>query len=460
MTPLVRRVAPLAVLAVIMLTLTSSQRIPPAQADLWFHLRLGEEFLHGWGLGSPGSLGRYDTAAWIPTQWLGQVALAWLSVHVGLDWVVVAVGTVVLLVVALLYTSARGQAAPLPSVVAVTLGTLAAAPGLSARPQLLSYLFVVLTTSAWLATWRDGRPRWWLVAIAWVWPMCHGMWPVGLTISIACLVGLALEGRVTGQQYARLAVLPVASLLVTAATPVGLGAFQTLYVAGSRSAYFSEWGPPDFTDFHGIVVCLMLAVIVLAGLRSSAVPWTHALLTLLAMGWAAYSYRTTMVAALILTPLVASALARLVPDNPPLGRRERLAVGTLTLLACSALVPIVTTRPAGSVVPTWVDLRLDAMAPGTRVLNDWDAGSYLLYRHPDLDLVMHGYGDVFTDAEIRRNYDLTQLAPGWDETVSDLDVDAALLDPESRLGYALTHVLEWSVLEGDDDFVLLAPPSR
>src|SRR5690606_37331384 len=95
---------------------------------------------------------------------------------------------------------------------------------------------------------------------------------------------------------------------------------------------------------------------------------------------------------------------------------------------------------------------------GTKVLNDWPSGSYVLASHPDLQLVMHGYGDVFTDAELARNAELVRTEPGWDDVVAGLDADVALLDPDTSLGYAVEHQLGWTRIEGDDDFVLLQPP--
>ncbi len=52
------------------------------------------------------------------------------------------------------------------------------------------------------------------------------------------------------------------------------------------------------------------------------------------------------------------------------------------------------------------------MPPGTKVLNDWALGGYLMWRYPQLDLVMHGYGDTFTTAELTRNNDLLLTAAG------------------------------------------------
>ena len=76
------------------------------------------------------------------------------------------------------------------------------------RPQVLSYLLIAVTTAAWLETRRDGKVRWWLVPLAWVWAMVHGMWPVGIIIGLVALVGLALDRAVTRRQWLRLAAIP------------------------------------------------------------------------------------------------------------------------------------------------------------------------------------------------------------------------------------------------------------
>ena len=51
------------------------------------------------------------------------------------------------------------------------------------------------------------------------------------------------------------------------------------------------------------------------------------------------------------------------------------------------------------------------MPAGTVVLNDWGEGGYLMWAYPDLDFVVSGYGDIYTDSEIARNYRLDGTAP-------------------------------------------------
>jgi hypothetical protein len=72
---------------------------------------------------------------------------------------------------------------------------------------------------------------------------------------------------------------------------------------------------------------------------------------------------------------------------------------------------------------------------------------------------MHGYADAFSDEEMDRNVEISVLAPGWDREVAELDVDVALVDPESPLGYAMTNDLGWTEIEADENFALLSPPT-
>ena len=87
---------------------------------------------------------------------------------------------------------------------------LAASPGMSMRPQVLSYLLVAVTTEAWLEH-APTAGRWWLVPLTWVWAMCHGMWPVGIIIGAVALVGIALDRAVQRRDLAAARRGPAAS---------------------------------------------------------------------------------------------------------------------------------------------------------------------------------------------------------------------------------------------------------
>lgn len=458
-TTLIRRVLPIAVIAVLLGALVRTAQRPPLTFDSYFHLRIGHELLGGWSITSPGHLGSYDTADWLPTQWLAQVGMATLEGRAGLAGVMWVAGILVLVLALTVFVCCRLTTSPLPAALATALTCFAASPGFSARPQILSYLFVLITTAAWLATLRDGKPRWWLIALAWLWAPLHGLWPATVLISLTAVAGLILERRFPVGQLARLMLIPLASALVVLATPLGLGIYGSVLVVGSRTDYFAEWAPTDFTEPYAVSLLAMFAVVLVVAITRRGLPWGQLLIAGLAAALAVSSARMTTVAALKLAPLVAEALQEFVPRTPGLQRREALALVVVGVACGAILAAVVDARADDEIAPVWLDARLDAQPEGTRVLNDWDTGSYFLWRHPQLALAMHGYGDMFTDDELSRNRDIMRLEPGWDDEVGRLDADLALADPDTPLGYALTNDLGWRVIEKDDDFALLSPPT-
>ncbi|SED35828.1 hypothetical protein SAMN04489844_4249 [Nocardioides exalbidus] len=457
-TVFIRRVVPLLALAAALVLLVRIQDFPVVGSDTYLHLRLGEEFRSGWSLAHPGHLSVFDSAQWYPSQWLSQIVMSWTDDHVGIGGVIWLAGAFVIALPLAMYVACRRDVAPLPASLAAVIGTCAAAPGLSARPQVVSYLLILLVTVTWLATARDAKPRWWLVLVAWAWVPIHGMWLVGISIALATIVGMALTREHDLRVLGRLAAIPVLSALVPVLTPLGVHAYSTVVGVSDRNSELTEWGPPDFTSPNALVLLLMIVIVVVTALRSGPVDWPTVMVMGLAIAWGLFSVRTTIVAGVMLTPLVALSLQRIVPPVERIGRRELGAVLGMGAIALVALGLAASAKSDDRPVASWVDTRLDAMPDGTKVLNDWELGHYALWRHPQLQLVMHGYVDVFTVEELERNIGIASLAPDFVEQIDDLDVDYAMVDPDSRLGYALTDVLGWDVVEADDDYELLTPP--
>ncbi len=457
-TVVIRRWLPLLGLCVLLGAAVRQQLLPGTDNDAWFHLRMGSEFRTGWDIGDPGHLSRFDSADWVATQWLPQIGMAALVDAAGLGALLWAVGTLVLLLVCVVYLTCRREASPLPAALATGLTYVAAAPGLGPRPQLLSYVLIAVFCAAWLQTMRDEKPRYWLVALAWLWPMLHGMWPVGVLMGTVAVAGMALRRQTPARTLGRLALIPLLSLVLAGCTPLGLDVYRSRGAVGSRSSYVAEWASPSFSGLDTLPLLAMVAIVVVDGLRRGTVGWPEVLWLGLAIAWALYSVRTGPVAALMLAPLVARAVQQLVPSVGPPSRRELAVVLGAAAGASAVLVPVAAQRVAAAVVPAWVDAHLDALPAGTAVLDEWDFGPYLLWRHPDLHVVAHGYGDVFTPDELARNAGIMRQAPGWREDVAGLDAEVALVDPDTALGYALLEDTErWELVESDDRFALLVP---
>jgi hypothetical protein len=450
----------LAVLVVlgILVSLVANCARTLTNTDTYFHLRFGQEFLDGWSLRHPGSVSTFATRDWVPTQWLSEIVMARTEDWFGLAGVAWLSGFLEIALFATLYVVCRDRAEPLVAAAVTALALFAMQNGLSMRPQVISYLLVAVVVGAWLRTARDRRVRWWLVPLVWLWAMLHGMWPVALVIGAVAVVGLALD-RMPRRLLVRAAAVPVASAVVAALTPVGPELYTAVAAVGSRSQYFAEWGSPDWTSWDFGALALLVVLTVLAMWRRRHNAWTEIVLVALAAAFAVYSERTVPVAAAMVAPLLAGPLQDLLGRRTPVDRRERLLVAggaVAALVALAVAVPFTSADPPDQAAS--LDSALSALPAGTKVVDDWGQGGYVMWRYPQLDLMMHGYGDTFTTDELRRNTALIVLGPGWEESLHASGVRVALLRPWSKLAIVLEQQ-GWRTVTGSDAFVLLRAPA-
>jgi hypothetical protein len=449
-------------MAVVFGALVRRAAMPLDNLDTYFHLRFGHEFLSGdWSPHDPGSVSSLATADWVPTQWLSEVVMAQTEDWFGLAGVAWLSGLLFLSLALAVYGACRRRAEPAVAALLVVLTMIACTSGISMRPQLVSYLLVAATTAAWLRARDTGRAPWLLVPVTWVWTMCHGMWPIGIVIGIVAVLGIALDRGHPRRALARMALVPVLSAVASLLTPAGPGLFPAVLRVGSRAKYFYEWNPPDYTKPWVAVLAVILALAVAPRLRrGERLPWLDVLLLGLAGVCAVYSMRTVPVAACLAAPLAAMALQPVLGTRPAVPRREVIAVVggfLLSLATLAVLVPHTADEPRETA--SWLDGALGDLPAGTRVIDDTGFGGYLLWRFPQLDVVVHGYGDLFTDDELERNADVEGVRAGWVELVQDIDPAYAVLPPGSPLAYNLREVEGWTVVENSDDLELLRPPA-
>jgi hypothetical protein len=292
--------------------------------------------------------------------------------------------------------------------------------------------------------------------------MIHGMWPIGIALGFVGVAGLALDRRTDRRGLARAALVPVASAVAAALTPVGPALYGAVVGVGDRASFFTEWGAPDFTSVAACaVLALMLGIAVVLYIRAPQRSWTDISFLVVAGACALWSYRTVPVAAVILMPLMARAAGDLLPRAVHPLRRPELhgvlgaAAAALTVLA--VLVPHTSERPPTQ--PAWVEPALSALPAGTKVVSEWGYSGYLMWKYPQLDLLMHGYGDTFTIPELQHQTDIMTLGQGWDRELRDTHCLIAVLKPTYRLTYALEHQEGWRVIHHSADMdMLVAPP--
>jgi hypothetical protein len=446
---------------------------PVNDPDDWWHLRLGNDLIAQHSLSTPDHWSSFASLAWVPTEPLPEVASAYVERWLGLPGLAVLFAAVLAGFVLTVQVTHRRHAELLPASVATVLTVLAAAPSLTARPQLLSFVLLPVVLAAWLQTERDLKARWWLVPLSWFWSLCHGFWIFGVGVGVLFVVGIALSRRAELRSVARLAGVALASLAVVALNPVGLGVLEAPFAVHSTSQYVSEWQRTDLLHPGplGAEVMIVVTAVVWIATRQR-VTWSRVLLLATAVFLVWYAARLVVVGALLTGPLFAGALDVLVARgraggtgiDPAAGarwiRRSEVLVGVVGALASvayvAALAPYSADQPGD--VPSGLDPALDRLPPGTPVFNSYDLGGWLTWRHPDLEQYIDGLITPYSISHVRDYARAEATRPGWYRVVLDSEAPVALLATGSGLARALARK-GWTSGGTSAGYVLLQRPT-
>jgi hypothetical protein len=200
--------------------------------DMWWHVKVGETILatHRWPTVDPYSF-TVNGQPWIAYEWLGEVVLgaaARLGGLRGLDLLLIVLGFAVLVALYAVGATRSGNAKAGFAATAVLI--ILATPSFSLRPQMLGYLFLVLTILA-LERFRQGKELglWLLPLLFLVWVNTHGSFVIGLgTIAAYYFGGLwkFQAGDIESRQWSpaerqKLSLAFLLSLIALMITPYG-----------------------------------------------------------------------------------------------------------------------------------------------------------------------------------------------------------------------------------------------
>lgn len=430
--------------------------------DTFWHLRLGHDILDTRSVKTvTGPWSSLSDQPWVPTQWLTEAVLAFAEDVGGLPAVAWLFTIALLVLVLLVHQLARQGSDAVPAAFTTGLTIVAMSASLSPRPHLMTYLLLCATLIAWQRTAEDLRPRWWLTPLTWVWAMSHGMWFVGPLVGLAVVTGLVLDRRVDRSQVLRLVAVPVASIAAAAFTPVGPDLLGAPVAVAGVGAFITEWQPPSFRSPGPAAAALMVAVVVTAWARSPRrVPWVHIALLALAGGWILLATRTVALGALIACPLVAATLQDLMAREHRLpNRRETWSLGVVAgVIACMSAVAVPSTAANPEGVPSALAQELDDLPAGAVVLNAYELGGWLRWKHPDLEPVVDGMSEAYSVEHLQGFGRVQAMAAGWETTFDEWNPAAALVLDRSPLATALAERRGWTEVAHDEGYVLLEPP--
>ncbi|KRB43856.1 MULTISPECIES: hypothetical protein [unclassified Terrabacter] len=430
---------------------------PIKDPDAFWHIVAGEHLLGTGQFVLEDPLGAATEKIWILNQWLPEVLMHWAHTAYGLPGVAWLLCLTSLLVGLSVYAACRRRSSALVTALVLAVAFVALSGSLSPRPQLVTFALAAITTSTWLLTREDGRARWWLVPLTWLWACSHGMWFVGPVIGGVVVVGMLLERRVTLRHAARLAVVPALSVAVAALTPVGPRLFSSPFQVSGVTAMISEWQPPGLTDPGLVAALLLVAVVVVDQVVRGRGEWTVALLTVLALALAVTWSRTTGLAAVVLAPLAALAIQRLTRQQVSgVPRRERVAVlvsGAVSLVLAGALAPAAAASPG--IGPNGLDAALARLPAGTVVCNDQADGGWLMLQHPGLRATMDTRVELYSVERIRAYLGFIAAEPGWQSYPEQVGCTYAALPADAAVVSAMRATGVWQLVEQAGGYALL-----
>ncbi len=457
---------------------------PGPDADLFWHLRAGDDLLSG-AAGAFRESWSYTAAgqAWINHEWLAELAFAAARRAGGEAGLLLFTALIASLTAFLLWRSA--DHAERPAWLHAFLLCLAAAAisdRFVPRPQLLTYLCIALLMER-LSAIRAGAAPWTLLPLQVFWTNVHGpLW--GLFLAIPLLIG----GAVPALAWRRRLALCAGLLAASCVHPQGFRVITDyVEVFGGQGLYrqtIREWLPLTDPKQEPIpqtgAVWLLLAMastLFVTGLLSRATWRRWGVLFCLAAVIAAPfgAIRNRDLLAMTLVPLAAMLWTEF-----PAGVRRRTrplalpaALGAVALAAIPALgfalpgAGRIASVPYPAALPPRLALStrtfpvaavrfLTSEPVGTRIFNAYDYGGFLVDRLRDRRVFIDGRYFVYGESLY---LDYLTTRDGGPEAIAVLDrtgTDALLIrypEPDGYQGLAdlVLRSREWALVFWDDE---------
>jgi len=304
-----------------------------AEGDTWWHLVTGERIL------SAGAWPATDSysftvrgSPWIANEWLGEVAMAAALRLGGLRGLAVLLVILAASLTLLLYyyawlCSGNAKAAAAACAVGLPLAGVFFTP----RPQLLGYIFLLVTLIC-LEQFRrrGGRWLWLLPPVFLLWANVHGSFLMGLfALGLYGVCGLRSfqSGQVaaaawTPGQRLRMLLTILLCLLALLATPYGtrLASYpvELLVQHPHLTSLITEWQPLSFSTSYGLWFLGFMLIVFLAQVLFPVVYRLEILaFFLFTMLESCLHVRFLIFFVMAFTPILAQVLARWTPPYEP-----------------------------------------------------------------------------------------------------------------------------------------------
>jgi|SRR5579864_2388224 len=451
----------------------ASMRAFSVDPDLWWHIKTGEIILatHHWPTTDPYSF-TVAGQPWMSCEWLGDVLLATVSRMggvLGLDILLIALPSVVM--IALYYYGTLRSGNSKAGFVAAGLLSSLALVSFNSRPQMLGYLFLVLTMIA-LELFRHGKhgASWFLPPLMLLWVNTHGSFIIGLgAIFVYWMSGLkefqlgGIEAKAwTPPERRQISFVFMLCLAVLPVTPYGtqlaMYPFNVAFKLPVGVANVTEWWPMPFDQSGGkLFLAVLVGFLILQVAYRLSWRLEEFALFLFGIVMACLHLRFLLIFVPFCVPLLAAIFARWLP---PYNRRKEHYVLNAILIA-GVVAAMVWFRPTRASVQEKVAEEFPVGAvnyirqhavPGP-MLNAYNFGGYLI--GAGRKVFIDGRADPYERGGVFADYlHIVNLEPGALKILSNYRIRSCLLEPGTPFATTLAMLPNWQRVYSDSNSVL------
>lgn len=430
--------------------------------DVWWHIKTGQMILatHHWPTTDAYSFTAHGQP-WMAYEWAGEVLIGWVSRIGGvraLDFLLIVLGAAVVIALYVLGTVRSGSSKAGFAAAAILLPL--ATSSFTLRPQMVGYLFLILTLIA-LELFRQGKhwAAWTLPALMLAWVNTHGSFIVGLgAIFLYWICGLVefQKGSIEAKRWSprerrSLLLIFTLCLAVLSVTPYGarLAAypFNMAFSQPLNVANIQEWQPMPFQILGAKI---FLAIVLGFFLLQMAFDFTWRIeeLLLFAGGFVETCLHRRFVLMFVpfTVPLLAVVAARWITSYH---RKKDKYVLNAVLMAgvVAAMVHYFPTRAkldakvAEKFPVQAVEYLRQHPIPGP-MFDNYDFGGYLV--HAGYKTFIDGRADVFESGGVFSDYmRVIGLKPGGLDVLRRYQIQSCLIKRDEPLATALLASPGW-----------------
>ena len=407
---------------VVLTILTMRERF--SDPDMWWHLKTGEIIWNTHHIPTVDSFSfTTNNHAYVPHEWLSQLIIYAAYRFGGYTGLMLGFCLSASLLVVVGYAlsalySSNLKVAFLGGLIVWFFGTI----GLSIRPQMIGYLFLVCELLViHLGRARDRRWFFTLPPMFALWVNCHGSFFLGLIVLAATLAcsfidlewGLLASDRWTQDQRKTLAVAFVLSIAALFLNPIGLKQvtypLETLLNQTLQTNAVEEWQPLHLDDPRGVALLAITGLILLVPLlRRAQLTLQELVLLAFGFGLAVQHERMLFAFGILAAPIFCRVLAdcwdRYEPD------RDRPVMNAVVIAILLSVV--VWNFPDRQQLTLQVERNnptkavdfLNRSGLSGNMFNEYVYGGYLIWAAPRHKVFVDGRGDVFEWTGVLEEY--------------------------------------------------------